>query len=54
MASYIELAHYAREFCQWILKLKHCLDIISQLPGIVPSCVSHAKSEQSVWEDDCL
>ncbi len=28
----------------------HYLDIISQLSGRLPSCVSHAKKELSVWE----
>ncbi len=31
-------------FCQWILKSRHCLDIIRQLFGRVPSCVSHANT----------
>ncbi len=35
---YIELVHYARHFCQWILKSWHCLDIFCQISGSVPSC----------------
>ncbi len=54
MASYIELAHYVRHFCQWILKFRHYLDIICQLSTRVPWCVSCVKTEQSVWEDDRL
>ncbi len=44
--------HYARYFRQWILKSRNCLDIISQLYGRLPSYVSHAKTGQSVQEND--